>query len=161
MAQPRVCLTLLVGCVHTALMYQMAGLKSVSTGAFGLDFSLFIIVHHIAVLLFKKNASWVSYQSTIKTSGEVSKCFGQQWAGVKGAFLRFICVFLCFIFFAKSQSVLNYVHHFLSSYGYRNSSVSSKVPLVWSSLKPDAKNILLKCGLRWLGGHRAKMILVT
>lgn len=36
------CLTLLVGCVHTILMYQMAGLKSVSTGAFGLDFSLFI-----------------------------------------------------------------------------------------------------------------------
>lgn len=42
-------------------------------------------------------------------------------------------------------------------------SVSSKVPQCRAHLTQDAKtkNILLKGRLGWLGGHRAKMILVT
>lgn len=115
------CLTLLVGCVHTVLMYQMAGLKSVSTGAFGLDFSLFISLSILLRCSYLRK-SLLGFLSEYNQN----QWRGQQvfrpavWAGVKGAFLRFIRVFYA-LFFAKSQSVLNYVHHFLSSYGYRNS----------------------------------------
>lgn len=59
---------------------------------------IYIIIHLIAVLLFKKNPSWVSYQSTIKTSGEVSKCFGQQCELVSRVHSWGSFVFLCFIF---------------------------------------------------------------
>ncbi|KAL1262795.1 hypothetical protein QQF64_005534 [Cirrhinus molitorella] len=62
-AQRRVGLTLLVGCVHTVLMYQMAQMEiSVHRGIWVGFLIISISIHLIAVLLFKKNPSWVSYR---------------------------------------------------------------------------------------------------